>query len=524
MADVVLRVGVDVGGTNTDAVVVDGARVLGAHKSPTTPDVTTGIVRAVSAALAVAQLAPQSLQAVMIGTTHFTNALIERRRLAPVAIVRLALPATTSVLPHADWPEDLKAAVGDHTYLVAGGHEYDGRVLMPLDEAEIVKVAHDLRRRGLTQVALAGVFAPVNPEAELRASEILRHEHPDVQITLSHRLGGIGLLERENAAILNAALMPEAVRVTVALEGAMRTLGLAVPMFISQNDGTLMTPGEIGQYPVLTFASGPTNSMRGAAFLSGLQDALVVDIGGTTSDAGVLAGGFPRQAGMAVRLAGVRTNFRMPDLLAIGLGGGSLVREQADGRIRIGPDSVGYELTKEALAFGGDTLTTTDVAVAAGLADIGERSRVAHLSAALVQRALDEMRRLLEAAIDRVKTSAEPVPVVLVGGGAILVGDELAGASRVVRPELAGCANAIGASIAQVSGEFDSILTYTESGRSAALEQARQTALQRAERAGAAPGTASIYSIEEVPMAYMPGGGTRVRVKAVGDLALEGRA
>ncbi len=520
----VLRVGVDVGGTNTDAVVVDDARVLGANKSPTTPDVTSGIVKAVSSALAAAQIAPQALQAVMIGTTHFTNALIERRRLAPVAIVRLALPATTGVLPRADWPEDLKAALGDHTYLVTGGHEYDGRELMALDEAELVKVAHDLRRRGLTQVALAGVFAPVNPAAELRAAEILRNEHPDVQITLSHRLGGIGLLERENAALLNAALMPEAVRVTAALEDAMRALGLAVPLFISQNDGTLMTPHEIGQYPVLTFASGPTNSMRGAAFLSGLKDALVVDIGGTTSDVGVLAGGFPRQAGMAVRLAGVRTNFRMPDLLAIGLGGGSVVRELNDGRVAIGPDSVGYKLTDEALVFGGNTLTTTDVAVAAGRADIGDRARVRHLSAGLVKRALDEMQRLLEGAIDRVKTSAEPVPVVLVGGGAVLIGDTLAGASRVVRPEQAGCANAIGASIAQVSGEFDSILTYSENGRAAALEGARQAAIERAQAAGAAPGSTSIYSIEEVPMAYLPGGGTRVRVKAVGELALGSRA
>ena len=518
-----LRVGVDVGGTNTDAVVVDGDRVLGAHKAPTTADVTGGIVTAISAALATARVAPDALQAVMIGTTHFTNALVERRRLAPVAMVRLALPATTGVLPRADWPADLKAAIGEHTYLVAGGHEYDGRELVPLDEAELVKTAHDLRHRGLTQVALAGVFAPVNPAHELRAAEILRNEYPEVQPTLSHRLGGIGLLERENAAMLNAALMPEAVRVTAALEGAMRALGLAVPLFISQNDGTLMTPREIGHYPVLTFASGPTNSMRGAAFLSGLKDALVVDIGGTTSDVGVLAGGFPRQAGMAVRLAGVRTNFRMPDLLAIGLGGGSLVRELDDGRVTIGPDSVGYQLTEKALVFGGDTLTMTDVAVAAGRADIGDRSRVAHLSTRLVQRALAEMQHALEAAIDRVKTSAEPVPVVLVGGGAVLVGDTLAGASRVVRPVQAGCANAIGASIAQVSGEFDSILAYAEGDRAAALHDARQAAIERAHTAGAAPGSISIYSIEEVPMAYLPGGGTRVRVKAVGDLAL-GRA
>lgn len=516
-----LRVGVDVGGTNTDAAVMDGPRLLGACKSPTTPDVTSGIVAAVQAALAAARLPASALRAVMIGTTHFTNALVERQRLAPVAVVRLALPATTGVLPFADWPADLTPAIGDHVYLVGGGHEYDGRVLTALDEAELVKVAHDMKRRGLTQAALVGVFAPVNPAAELRAAEILRQEHPEVQLSLSHRLGGIGLLERENAAILNAALMPEAVRVTAALEQAMHRLGLQVPLFISQNDGTLMAPREIGQYPVLTFASGPTNSMRGAAFLSGLQDALVVDIGGTTSDVGVLAKGFPRQAGMAVRLAGVRTNFRMPDLLAIGLGGGSRVRELADGTVSIGPDSVGYRLTEEALVFGGSTLTATDIAVAAGMADIGDRTRVAHLSASLVARCLLRMRQMLETAIDRVKTSADPVPVVLVGGGVILVGDELAGASQVIRPEQAGCANAIGASIAQVSGEFDSILSYSESQRSKALDDARAAAIDRAVAAGAARESVSIYSVDEVPMAYLPGGGTRVHVKAIGDLALE---
>lgn len=516
-----LRVGVDVGGTNTDAAVMDGPALLGSCKSPTTPDVTSGIVAAVSAALAAARLPASALRAVMIGTTHFTNALVERQRLAPVAVIRLALPATTGVLPYADWPADLRAVMGERVYLVGGGHEYDGRVLTPLDEAELVKVAHDMKARGLTQAALVGVFAPVNPAAELRAAEILRQEHPDVQLSLSHRLGGIGLLERENAAILNAALMPEATRVTAALDDAMHRLGLAVPLFISQNDGTLMAPRQIGQYPVLTFASGPTNSMRGAAFLSGLQDALVIDIGGTTSDVGVLARGFPRQAGMAVRMAGVRTNFRMPDLLAIGLGGGSRVRPQADGSVQVGPDSVGYKLTEDALVFGGNTLTTTDIAVAAGMADIGDRAKVAHLDAGLVRRSLQRIRSMLEAAIDRVKTSADPVPVVLVGGGVVLVGDTLAGASQVIRPEQAGCANAIGASIAQVSGEFDSILTYTESGRAKALDEARAAATQRAVAAGAAPASVTIYSIEEVPMAYLPGGGTRVQVKAIGDLALE---
>ena len=94
------------------------------------------------------------------------------------------------------------------------------------------------------------------------------------------------------------------------------------------------------KFPVLMFASGPTNSMRGAAFLSGVQEALVLDIGGTTSDVGALRHGFPRETAVSASFAGVRTNFRMPDLFSLGLRGGSRVRQE-DGNVEIGPDSVG---------------------------------------------------------------------------------------------------------------------------------------------------------------------------------------
>ena len=105
----------------------------------------------------------------------------------------------------------------------------------------------------------------------------------------------------------------------------MREAGIEAPVYISQNDGTLMSVDYCRQYPVATFASGPTNSMRGAAFLSGRTDCVVIDVGGTTSDVGVLVHGFPREAAVAVDIGGVRTNFRMPDVLPVGLGGGSIV-------------------------------------------------------------------------------------------------------------------------------------------------------------------------------------------------------
>src|SRR3712207_8914366 len=109
-------------------------------------------------------------------------------------------------------------------------------------------------------------------------------------------------------------------------------------------------------------------------FRSRLDDAMVCDVGGTTTDIGSLVHGFPREANNVVQIGGVRTLFRMPDLLSLGLGGGTLVREEP---LAIGPQSVGYRLTRDALVFGGSTLTATDIGVAAGLIDLGDRSRVA---------------------------------------------------------------------------------------------------------------------------------------------------
>ena len=122
-------------------------------------------------------------------------------------------------------------------------------------------------------------------------------------------------------------------------------------VYLCQNDGTLMSLTYAKQFPILTIACGPTNSIRGASYLAGLKDAVVLDVGGTTSDIGVLVDGFPRESSLAVDVGGVRTNFRMPDIVSIGVGGGSLVREQPDGSVTVGPDSVGYRITQEALVL-----------------------------------------------------------------------------------------------------------------------------------------------------------------------------
>ena len=389
-------IGVDVGGTNTDAVLMDGTRLAGAAKAPTTADVTSGIVAAVTELLAQS-LRGARVDAVMVGTTHFTNALLERRNLSPTAVVRLSLPATQLLPPLVDWPAELKDAVGGFTYMVGGGHEFDGREISPLDRAELRRVVRELQDAGVKALALSGVFSLVNPSHENEAAAIIREEAPELHLCLSHENGRMGLLERENAATLNACLGDMAALTIRGIGEALRSLGITAPLFMSQNDGTLMDTEFAARFPVLTISSGPTNSMRGAAWLSGVRDGIVVDVGGTSTDVGALVKGFPREAAVAIQLAGVRTNFRMPDMVSIPLGGGTVVEPDP---LRIGPESVGYRLTEQALVFGGNTLTATDLAVADGRADIGDPHLTEGLAPSLVDDVMAEIRSRVETAIE----------------------------------------------------------------------------------------------------------------------------
>jgi N-methylhydantoinase A/oxoprolinase/acetone carboxylase beta subunit len=513
-----MRIGIDVGGTNTDAVLMDGREVIAEEKTPTTADVTSGIVAVLKTLIADTGVASDQVQAVMIGTTHFTNAVVEARRLMPTACVRLGLPATQALPPMVDWTERLRDALGHHVYLAHGGHEFDGRQISQLDPAELRRAAADIGAKGIRSVAISSVFSPVNTEFEQQAAEILGTELPDAAISLSHEIGRIGLLERENATIMNACLRDLAVHIVEAFRVALGEFGIEAPVYLSQNDGTLMSVDFAERYPVATFASGPTNSMRGAAFLSGIGDCAVVDVGGTTSDIGVLQHGFPREASIAVEIGGVRTNFRMPDVFSMGLGGGSLVRGEDEPTV--GPDSVGYELTEKALVFGGDTLTATDVAVAGGLAEIGDADRVTHLDRSLVARILELIETRIADSVDRMKIAAGDIPVVVVGGGSILLRDTLPGASQLVKPEHFAVANAIGAAIAQVGGEVDRIFSLDQLPREQALEQAKEEAIEKAIAAGAERDTVHVVDVEEVPLAYLPSNATRIHVKAVGELEL----
>jgi N-methylhydantoinase A/oxoprolinase/acetone carboxylase beta subunit len=516
-----MRLGIDVGGTNTDAVILDEEdRLLARDKTPDTDDVITGIERVVSEVVRDAGVGPGEITHAMLGTTQVTNAIIERKGLARVGILRLGAPATKAIRPLAAWPEDLRAGVEGPSEILPGGVEYDGRPISPFDEVAVRRAVRETRGR-VEAFAVSSVFSPVKSDDEQRTAEIIAEEAGEgTPVSISSEIGSIGLLERENATVLNAAVTPVARRVVGAFQGALERLGIDAQLFLSQNDGTLMALDYALRYPILTIACGPTNSIRGAAFLSGMSDAIVVDVGGTSTDVGVLGAGFPRESAVAVEIGGVQTNFRMPDLFSVGLGGGSVVRPDGDASgstVHIGPDSVGYAITEEALCFGGSTLTMTDVAVAQGMADVGDAGRV-NAARDTVEAAYERGVAIFEEAVDRMKTSAEEVPVIAVGGGSILLPERIPGVSRVHKPEHYEVANAVGAAIAQVSGTIDRVFSLAERSRDQVMEEARRTAFDEAVRAGAEQDSLEVVEVEEVPLAYLPGNAVRIKVKAAGRL------
>ena len=435
--------------------------ILGWVKRSTTADVTAGVQAAIRAVLQDVWQ-PDEVDACLVGTTHFVNAIVQRSaELSPVAVLRLCGPASGALPPFVSLPADLAAIVRGHYLLAQGGLEIDGQQeITAIDEAEIVDFVDTCLAKDLHCIVVCGVFSPVSSAQEEHAVELIEAEllrrvgataAAGFAVTASHEVAGMGLLERESASILNATVQPLAQRTVASLRHALTELDLSCPLYLTQNDGTVAPTAVAERLPIRTFSSGPTNSMRGAAFISGLDDAVVVDVGGTTTDVGLLVGGFPRQAGLRAEIGGVETNYTIPDTVSVGLGGGSIVCTTG-----VGPDSVGHRLITEALCFGGSTVTATDVAIVHNAMDSADSSMRALaageggdaaravVTPADASTAWDEMQRSFEDLIDLARLSADDVPVIVVGGGAILVGEGLRGVSQLERQRQGGVANAVG--------------------------------------------------------------------------------
>ncbi|GJN82616.1 hypothetical protein PLIIFM63780_006158 [Purpureocillium lilacinum] len=510
-----LRIGVDVGGTNTDGVILDPEAssspdkgILAWHKAPTTTNPSVGINNAITAMFESAKIKPEHVASVTIGTTHFVNAVVERdaSRLSPVAVIRLCGPFSKHAPACVDWPDDMRQLILAHFALLKGGLEVDGTLISDIDETEIKAECAKIREKGIRSIVLNGVFSPIDTveRQEERAADIIKAELPGCDVVCSKDIANLGFLERENASILNASILSFARKTIRSFQEPVKKLGLDCPVFVTQNDGTVLAGETAARLPIRTFSSGPTNSMRGAAFLAQgeLSEAImVVDIGGTTTDVGLLqANGFPRQQAAYSDLAGIRMNFSCPDVKSIGLGGGSIIR--TENGLTVGPDSVGYKLQEDALVFGGKVLTATDCTILADPSlDIGNSELV---KGALLQHQLDTfkdiVRAKLEKIVDKMKTSPGDVPVLLVGGGAVIAPDELTGASRVLKPKWSQVANAIGAAIARVSAVVDIVKSTENKSTSDLLQEVSQQAIQKTIAAGALPSSVEVVEQDTLPL------------------------
>lgn len=538
------RIGVDVGGTNTDSAIIDqrdvmeaGRGVLATCKTSTTPNVTEGITTAIDSVLTESKISRDEILNVAIGTTHFVNAVVEgdARRLSRVAVVRLCGPYTHKTPPFSDVPYALRDVIEGPHYYLDGGLEIDGREVKALNVGQIKATAASIHEAGVRSVAVVGVFSALDHEGkhEERCKALMLESFPDLSVVCSHTIGGPGLLARENATILNASILAFAHKTVEGFQRAMSKLHLTCPLYITQNDGTLMDAETAAGTPVKTFASGPTNSLMGAAFLQGLdlgnrllvdEQVIVVDIGGTTTDVcALLPSGFPRQAANFVEVGGVRTAFSMPEVLSIGLGGGSRIKvDNSPEKISVGPGSVAHRLTQDSMVFGGNEMTATDIVVSAGSVNIGNSEYVSSIPAETVKGAKAVIKKLLEKAIDGMKVSAAPVVVLLVGGGSIILTEELPGVSRCLRPPHHKSANAVGAAIAKVAGEVDIIEVLAHLDEESVVESVKQRAIDTAIANGASKDDVQIVELKKIPLQYVTNKATRIQCKAVGSLSRRG--
>ncbi|NRQ39342.1 hydantoinase [Nonomuraea sp. NN258] len=310
-----MRAGVDVGPTNTDAALLDDEdRVVATVKVASVPDDPVAGVRT-----ALGRLPRRELTRVAVGLRGAATAVTRRRGLRKVAVLRISGDSARAVRPLFGWPDDLRAAVSAGTEIVDGGGGLDREDWTPLDRDAVARFAAQVAGRA-EAFAVTGLFSPLDGEQEREAAEIIRAElggSPSLPISLSADFGSLGLLERENATVLDAALSGFASDVADRLARTLAGLCPGAAAHVTRGDGTLMSLEHLARHPGLSLGSGPASVLRGAGMLTGLDDAIVADVGAHRIRVGALAGGWPEEAVGGAGIGGVPVGIRIPALIRV---------------------------------------------------------------------------------------------------------------------------------------------------------------------------------------------------------------
>ena len=487
-------VGLDVGGTHADVVLLGNAGVMNEVKVPTDPD---DLFQTVLSALdqITADIDPHRIERMVMSTTLTTNAIIQRK-----------LPAVGMIVAGGPGINPELYRTNEHYACIGGSIDHRGREVTPIEAAEVAAVRKKFKAAGIRNVGVVTKFSTRNPAQELA---IARHlEGAFDKIFLGHRISGnLSFPRRIVTTHLNAAVYPIHRQFFEAVQKTLLQKGWEVPIRILKADGGNTSFEASIDYPAQTIFSGPAASVMGSiAFGPENGEALVMDIGGTTTDMAVLINQVPLLDPLGVELGGHKTLIRALKTHSIGIGGDSAVRFE-DGRLQVGPHRDG-----PALAHGGPTPTPTDALVIMGKTHRGDRDRAVQgfgtLAAAMgvsVESAAAEVfehtcRLILAEADDMIARinrqpvytvhemqagdKVAPATILVLGGPAPLFAEKLESLSSCkvgVVPRWA-VANAIGAALARTTCE---VVLYADTEQQVAFapeEDFQQTVERSFER------------------------------------------
>jgi N-methylhydantoinase A/oxoprolinase/acetone carboxylase beta subunit len=518
-------IGMDIGGTNTDAVIVDCENnIIAATKSPTTNPVEVGFEKALEQILNISKISPEKISGVFIGTTHSTNALLQHKDLYNVGVVRIGGSCGESIPPCFEWPKELKELIFKGYVSVDGGYQCDGSVISQISHLEVRSAFEKLKKLEIETLAIVGVFSPLNHQQENEIKDLaLEFFGPDFPVTCSYSVGGMGFINRENATLLNCALKKSLANGFHQLRKISDKLGLSsIPISLTQNNGTIIPLNEALEFPILTLSAGPTNSFVGSCKLAKQSDAVVVDVGGTSTDVGFIINGLPKRSIDSSMIAGIKLNFPMPDVLSIALGGGSIVKiHQDDDSVTVGPESCARKLYTEALSFGGNQLTLTDIGVKLGKIQLNNDvvsldgiKRVQQIPEKFAEQILSKINILVNELVDKMSSNHKNAPVVITGGGSVFFTNLQLENRKVMIPQFADVANAYGAALAEISGSVDTVVSLIDRQKvlDELLEEAKFQAIER----GADPSDLRQVVCEIIPYNYIPNNLARVKIMVAG--------
>ncbi len=330
-----LALGIDTGGTYTDGVLMDlstGEIKSKAKAFTTRRDLTIGIRKCIQG-LRQSDLSNVSL--ISLSTTLATNAIVEGRG-CNVGLILIGHEASGS-LP------------AQEIVAVKGGHDIKGHPLAPLDHNELAEAVRMLRGK-VDALAISGYLSIRNPEHELDARAIVQKEWP-VPVVCAHQLTtALGFHERTITACLNARLLPIIAELLEAVKDVVKSENIQAPLLVVKGDGSLMSETIARERPIETILSGPAASIVGATFLTGTKKALILDMGGTTTDIAIVENGRPRLNDEGATVGGWRTRVEAADISTFGLGGDSYLQVSGDRRLRVGPRRV-WPLSVMAMQF-----------------------------------------------------------------------------------------------------------------------------------------------------------------------------